>query len=268
MTVLDFLEIALRAIVTNTLQKRADHARHRHRRRLRDRDGRGRRRRARGGRQADQQPRHQGARRQPEARVYGGRSSAPGTNLPLSEDDLAAIETKVPGVVAISGQLWASTTVVRGNVNTWTRIWGVHEQYLAIRNWTVDSGRPITAEDNAAGRRVGLLGQSVVTRLFGDNDPVGQIIRVADMPFLVIGVLSAKGSSIVGDDLDDSILVPMTTARKHLIGWQNVGQVGQISVKFEDGADPRRTPRTRSSRCCARAGACRRATTTRSTSPT
>ncbi len=169
------------------------------------------------------------------ARVYGARASAPGTNQPLTEEDVAAIEAKVPGVVAISGQLWASTTVVRGRVNMWTRIWGVHEQYLAIRNWTLASGRPITAEDIAAGRRVGLLGQAVVTRLFGDNDPVGQIIRVADKPFLVIGTLTAKGSSIVGDNLDDSILVPMTTARKQLIGWKNVGQVGQISVKFEDG---------------------------------
>jgi putative ABC transport system permease protein len=169
------------------------------------------------------------------ARVYGARASQPGTNQPLTEEDLSAIEAKVPGVVAISGQLWASTTVVRGRVNVWTRIWGVHEQYLAIRNWTLSSGRPITAEDIATGRRVGLLGQAVVTRLFGDNDPVGQIIRVADKPFAVIGVLTAKGSSIVGDNLDDSILVPMTTARKQLIGWRNVGQVGQISVKFEEG---------------------------------
>jgi putative ABC transport system permease protein len=169
------------------------------------------------------------------ARVYGARASQPGTNQPLTEEDLAAIETKVPGVVGISGQLWASTTVVRGRVNVWTRIWGVHDQYLTIRNWTLAAGRPITPEDNAAGRRVGLLGQAVVTRLFGDNDPVGQIIRVADKPFLVIGVLTAKGSSIVGDNLDDSILVPMTTARKQLIGWRNVGQVGQISVKFEEG---------------------------------
>src|SRR5262249_11668725 len=95
----------------------------------------------------------------PTARVYGGRSSGAGTNLPLSEDDLSAVETKVSGVVAISGQLWASATVVRGNANTWTRIWGVHEQYLALRNWPVAAGRPLTEQDIAAGRRVALLGQ-------------------------------------------------------------------------------------------------------------
>ena len=77
----------------------------------------------------------------PSARVYGLRSSGPGTSLPLSEDDLKAIEMKVLGVFAISGQLWASATVVRGNANTWTRIWGVHEQYLELRNWSLDAGR-------------------------------------------------------------------------------------------------------------------------------
>jgi putative ABC transport system permease protein len=169
------------------------------------------------------------------ARVYGARASAPGTNQPLTEEDLAAVEAKVPGVVAVSGQLWASTTVVRGRANMWTRIWGVHDQYLRARSWSLAAGRPITAEDLAAGRRVGLLGQSVVKRLFGDNDPVGQAIRIADKPFVVIGTLVTKGSSISGDDLDDSILVPITTARKQLVGWRNVGQVGQMVVKLEDG---------------------------------
>ena len=108
----------------------------------------------------------------PSARVYGGRSSGAGTNLPLSEDDLEAIETKVPGVVAISGQLWASATVVRGNANTWTRIWGVHEQYLELRNWSLDAGRDHSPPRTLRpGRRVALLGQSVVKMLFGDDDP-------------------------------------------------------------------------------------------------
>jgi putative ABC transport system permease protein len=173
----------------------------------------------------------------PTARVYGARTSEPGTTRPLTEDDIAAIEAKVPGVVALSGQLWASTTVVRGNANMWTRVWGVHDQYLEVRNWALAAGRPLTAEDLAVGRRVGLLGQSVVRKLFGDNDPVGQVVRIADRPFTVIGTLISKGSSMGGDDLDDSILVPMTTARKQLVGWRNVGQVGHISVKFADGAN-------------------------------
>jgi len=170
----------------------------------------------------------------PTARVYGARTSEPGTNRPLTEDDLAAIAEQVSGVVAVSGQLWASTTVVRGNANMWTRVWGVHDQYLSVRSWALVAGRPLTAEDVAAARRVAVLGQSVVRKLFGENDPVGQPIRIGDKPFTVIGTLIAKGGSMGGDDLDDSILVPMTTARKQLIGSRNVGQVGHISVKLAE----------------------------------
>jgi putative ABC transport system permease protein len=175
----------------------------------------------------------------PSARLYGGRSSGAGTNVPLSEDDLRAIATKVEGVAAISGQLWASATVVRGNANTWTRIWGVHEQYLAVRNWSLDAGRPITAEDMATGKRVALMGQSVIKALFGDNDPVDQVFRIRNVPFTVIGTLSSKGKSLSGEDHDDSILVPMATARRYLIGGRQVinNQVGQISVKFEEGVN-------------------------------
>ena len=175
----------------------------------------------------------------PTARRFGGRSSGPGTNLPLSENDLSAIETKVKGVTAISGQLWASATVARGNANTWTRIWGVHEQYLTLRDWPLAAGRAISAQDMSAGARVALMGKSVVKDLFGDNDPVGQVFRVRNKPFTVIGVLSAKGKSLTGDDFDDSILVPMTTARQHLITWHQIikNQVGQISVRFAEGVD-------------------------------
>ncbi|MGH8429800.1 MAG: ABC transporter permease [Solimonas sp.] len=173
----------------------------------------------------------------PKARVYGARTSESDAVRPLTEDDVAAIEAKVPGVAAISGQLWASTTVVRGNANMWTRVWGVHEQYLTVRNWELAAGRPLTAEDVAVGRRVAVLGQSVVKKLFGDNDPVDQVIRIADRPFTVAGTLIAKGSGMSGDDLDDSILVPISTARKQLIGWRNIGQVGHVSVKLDDGAN-------------------------------
>jgi putative ABC transport system permease protein len=172
----------------------------------------------------------------PSARVYGGRSSGPGTNLPLSEDDLKAIETKVQGVVAISGQLWASATVVRGNANTWSRIWGINEQYLGLRNWPVEAGREFYAQDIATARRVALMGKSVVKTLFGDNDPVGQSFRIRNAPFTVIGVLSSKGQSGTGEDHDFNILVPVTTARIHILGRGN-NQVGQISVKFEEGVN-------------------------------
>ena len=170
------------------------------------------------------------------AKVFGGRSSGPGTNSPMSEDDLKAIEKKVFGVVAVSGQLWAGATVVHGNANTFTRIWGVNEQYLALRHWPLEAGREITALDVMTGKRVAIIGRSVLKVLFGENDPVSQVIRIKNAPFTVIGVLSPKGKTSTGEDHDWNIFVPITTARAQIIGKNN-GQVGQISVKFEDGVN-------------------------------
>jgi putative ABC transport system permease protein len=168
--------------------------------------------------------------------MVSGRSSGAGTNPPLSEHDLNNIKAKVQGVVALSGQLWASATVVRGNTNTWTLIWGVHDQYLRARNWQLDAGREITEQEVAAGKRVALIGQTVVKALFGDDDPMGQTIRIRDAPFTVIGVLSTKGRTAFGGDHDDTVLVPMTAARRQVVGknWVVTNPVGQIAVKFED----------------------------------
>jgi putative ABC transport system permease protein len=175
----------------------------------------------------------------PSARIFGGRSSGAGSNLPLSENDLRAIESKVPGVVAISGQLWSSTTVVYGNANFWTRIWGVHAQFLFARSWSVQSGREMTEQDIVGARRVALVGPTVAKKLFGDHDPVGEVFRIRNVPFTVIGTLTPKGQTASGDDYDDNILVPMTTARTQLIGKHPLvpDQIGSMSVKFQEGTN-------------------------------
>jgi putative ABC transport system permease protein len=175
----------------------------------------------------------------PSARLFGGRSSGAGSNLPLSEDDVHAIESKVPGVLAISGQLWASATVVYGNANFWTRIWGVHAHYLVARSWSIETGREITEQDIAGARRVALVGQTVARKLFGDNDPVGEVFRIRNVPFTVVGTLTPKGQTSFGHDHDDAIFVPMTTARFQLIGKHPLvrDQVGSISIKFQEGTD-------------------------------
>ena len=172
------------------------------------------------------------------ARLYGGRSSGPGSNLPLSELDMAALSTNVAGVAAITGQLWASNVVVRGSANTWTRIWGVHPSYLEIRNWPLVSGRELNDIDLTGGRRVAVLGQTIIKGLFGANDPLGQVIRIRNTTFEVVGTLPPKGNSPTGKDHDDAIFVPISTARRYLIGWRQVikNDVGQISIKFDDAA--------------------------------
>jgi putative ABC transport system permease protein len=145
----------------------------------------------------------------------------------------------VSGVLAISGQLWASATVVYGNANFWTRIWGVHAPYLVARSWSIETGREITEQDLAGSRRVALVGLTVAKKLFGDNNPVGEVFRIRNVPFTVIGTLTPKGQTGFGHDHDDAIFVPMTTARAQLIGKHPLvpDQIGSISVKFEEGTN-------------------------------
>jgi putative ABC transport system permease protein len=169
----------------------------------------------------------------------GGRSAGAGTRLPLSERDLQAIRDKVPGVVAISGYLQGSAPVVNGNMNWTTQIGGIHDQYFAVRDWPLAEGREMTAQEVMSGARVAILGRTVAEKLFGAGDPIAATIRIRNVPFQVIGVLSAKGQSSFGRDQDDIIFIPVTAARGRIIGRSQVvnDQVGQIYVKFEPNAD-------------------------------
>jgi putative ABC transport system permease protein len=175
----------------------------------------------------------------PGASRVGGRSAGAGTSLPLAEDDIQAIRKKVPGVVAISGQLSGSAPVIRGNMNTVTRIYGVHDQYFTARDWNVTEGRSFNPQDLRTGARVAVVGQTVVKNLFEGYDPIGQSIRVKNVPFLIVGVLAAKGQTSWGSDQDDIVLLPMSAARGRILGRSAVmnDAVGQISVKFDPSMD-------------------------------
>ena len=168
-----------------------------------------------------------------------GRQAGAGTELPMSEGDMAAIRDKVQGVVAISGQLNGSGPVVNGNANWTTTISGVHAEFATVRDWPVVSGRDLTPQDLRSTAKVALLGQSVVKQLFQGEDAVGATIRVKNAPFQVVGVLGTKGPSSFGRDQDDVILLPMTTARGYIVGKSQVqtDQVGQLYIKFESATD-------------------------------
>jgi putative ABC transport system permease protein len=169
----------------------------------------------------------------------GGRSAGAGTSLPLAEPDVVAIRDKVPGVIAISGQLQGSAQVIRGGTNTVTRVWGVHADYLKARDWPLEEGREFTPLEARSGARVAHIGTTVVTNLFQGADPIGQTLRVRDVTFTVIGVLSAKGQNSFGSDQDDVIMLPISAARGRIVGRSSVinDQVGQITVKFDDETD-------------------------------
>jgi putative ABC transport system permease protein len=168
-----------------------------------------------------------------------GRAGGAGTRLPLTESDLQAVRNKVTDVTAISGYLQGSSPVVFGNANWITSIGGVHDQYLTVRDWPVAAGRDFNAQDMRSGAKVAILGQTVVDKLFANADPIGQMLRIANVPFQVVGVLSVKGQSSFGRDQDDVIFLPLPTARGRIVGKSQVvtDQVGQIYVKFDNGAN-------------------------------
>jgi putative ABC transport system permease protein len=124
--------------------------------------------------------------------------------------------------------------VVHGNQNWSTSILGTMPEMLEIRNWPVTLGRPFTWQEVNGATKVCLLGWTVMENLFGGTDPIDQIIRIKNIPFTVIGVLSHKGQSGPGHDHDDTIMVPLTTAQKRLFGMQFPGMVRGISIQIRD----------------------------------
>jgi|LNFM01.1.fsa_nt_gb putative ABC transport system permease protein len=170
----------------------------------------------------------------PGASRVGGRSGGAGSRLPLSERDMQAIREKTTGVVAVSGMLQGSGPVVRGNMNWSTNFVGVHDQYNVVRDWPVINGREFTPNETRTAARVALLGTTVVEKLFGTSEPVGQTIRVKNVPFQVVGVLESKGQNSFGRDQDDVVMLPMSAARGRIVGRSQVinDSVGTIYVKF------------------------------------
>ena len=148
----------------------------------------------------------------------GGRRAGEGTAIPLSERDLAEIRSKVTGVAAVAGMVSGSAPVIAGNANWTTSIDGVNAEYLEVRDWGLTEGRNFTEAELRSAAKVVILGATVARELFGNAPPVGQQIRVMNVPFTVIGLLSVKGQSGYGTDQDDTALVPVTTARRRLFG--------------------------------------------------
>jgi len=136
----------------------------------------------------------------------------------LVVDDAQAILKSVPDVVAVSPAVFNQAQVVAGNQNWFTRIQGVSPDFLQIRNWPVSAGSSFTQRDVDVAADVCLIGNTVAQQLFNDEDPVGQVIRVKNLPFRVLGRLETKGQSAVGQDQDDLLIMPYTTVQKKLSG--------------------------------------------------
>ncbi len=161
----------------------------------------------------------------------GGMRMGSGTVPTLTVDDAEAILTEVSSVKYATPTLPGVAQVIYGNQNWSTSITGTMPEMLDIRDWPVVSGRSFTQQDVNGATKVCLLGMTVMENLFGGIDPVGQIIRIKNVPFTVVGVLSYKGQSTRGQDQDDTVIVPLTTAQKRLFGMQFPGMVRTIMVQ-------------------------------------
>jgi putative ABC transport system permease protein len=138
------------------------------------------------------------------------------TATTLTLGDMEAIRREVPLVQRISPQIDGSVIIASPRSNWTTRSRGIAADYLAIKKFDVVEGSIFSDEDLRAGRNVLVIGQTVRKQLFGDEDPVGQPVRVNAQPFVVVGLLAAKGQSATGQDQDDVVMVPYTTANKKL----------------------------------------------------
>lgn len=173
----------------------------------------------------------------PGATTSGGVRMGSGTQPTLTLGDAEAIQKECPSVSNVAPILSGVAQIVYGHQNWSTGVVGTTPGMLTVRDWPVASGRSFTDQDVKSATKVCLLGQSVVDNLFGDMDPIGQAVRIKKIPFTVIGVLVTKGQSPQGQDQDDTILVPVTTAQKKLFGTTFPGMVRIIMVKAKSTED-------------------------------
>lgn len=165
----------------------------------------------------------------------GGTRGGSGSATTLTVEDIQAIELDIPSVRAVSPNIRASGQLVFGNQN-WVAssgIIGVSEKFPEIRLWQVESGEFFTEGDVKSAGRVAVLGKTVADNLFAGTDPIGQTLRVRNLPFRVIGVLAPKGQSQFGQDQDDTVLIPYTTAQKKLLTITHVPMAMVSAVSAE-----------------------------------
>jgi len=157
----------------------------------------------------------------------GGMRGGAGSSNTLIPEDADAIERECPSVRAVSPGVRANGQLVFGNQN-WSAssgIQGANEKYPDIRAWPVASGEFFTEGDVRTSARVCVIGKTIADNLFAGGDPVGQTMRIRNLPFRVIGVLSSKGQNQYGQDQDDTVIVPYTTAQKKMLSITSINQI-------------------------------------------
>jgi putative ABC transport system permease protein len=167
----------------------------------------------------------------------GGSRGGFGSQPTITWDDLRAIQNECPAVRSVAPQLRTGQPVIAEEANWTTQVYGTTPEYFDIRSWQAARGTLFTSSEQDAGAKVAVLGQTVVDKLWGPNaDPIGQQIRIRNVPFVVIGVLTKKGQSPMGQDYDDSLYVPVTTYESKLVRGLQKYVAGVIMVSAHASA--------------------------------
>jgi putative ABC transport system permease protein len=153
-----------------------------------------------------------------------------GSRHTLTESDAKAIATQVPQVQTGAPSIRHAAQIVRGSKNWNTTVNGTTADYFVVRDWTLSTGRHFTASEEEGAGKTALIGKTVVKQLFGTDDPIGAQIRISSVPFDVIGILAEKGQSGAGQDQDDIIFVPISTAKLRLMG--GASEVNREAVAY------------------------------------
>lgn len=169
----------------------------------------------------------------PGSLTSSGMRMGTGNAVTLSETDARDLAAQCPDIALSVPMVRGGVQAVYGNNNWATLVYGVTPSYLDIRDFSVAQGAAFTQQDVESANKVVLLGATVVTNLFGDSDPVGQAIRIKSVPFMVVGVLERKGQSPTGQDQDDVMLLPISAAKRKVLGIKsaNADAVDQILLQ-------------------------------------
>src|SRR6266571_2037681 len=146
----------------------------------------------------------------------------------LTIEDAESIQREIPGVTVISPEIQSSAQIAAGNQNWSTRIMGESPEYFDIRQWPITTGSSFTGQDVRSANKVAVIGKTIAEQLYPGEDPIGQIVRIRNVPFTIVGMLLPKGLSVQGQDQDDLIIIPYTSAMKRV---QRVTTVRSINVQ-------------------------------------
>ena len=169
------------------------------------------------------------------APTAAGVRQASGSAPTLTLADVAAIAA-LPSVAAVAPMTYGTAQLVRGAQNWLAPVQGTSPGYFEVRDWSFASGGPFGEEDLRAGARKAVVGATIVDRVFLGEDPVGKTLRIRNVPFTVVGALAPKGRSLDGNDLDDLVLVPLSTARRDLYGTGFPNRVWRVMIEAREQA--------------------------------